>query len=80
MHLTRVHFAGCVKGHLLMTKLKCIKHDKRVMVLGTETIIHRSDGSVCNSRDLVIGGKVGRNISKLLGQVPAATIAEEEGL
>jgi hypothetical protein len=30
-------------------KLKCVEHNKRVMVIQPQEAIHRSDGSKCNS-------------------------------
>jgi hypothetical protein len=39
-------------------KLKCTEHKRRVMVLELEDrdkTIHRSDGSICTSRELTIG-------------------------
>lgn len=37
-------------------KLKCKTHDRRVMVLESETVIHRNDGTKCES-DVVMGDR-----------------------
>jgi hypothetical protein len=42
-----------------VAKLKCVKHDRRVMVLkGTHKVVHREDGSYCESDKIYHKGRV----------------------
>lgn len=37
-------------------KLKCVDHNRRVMVLDNAKTLHRSDGSECDTSHVTIGG------------------------
>lgn len=41
-----------------MAKLKCVKDNRRVMVLDTGTVLHRSDGTHCETDKVKIGENV----------------------
>jgi hypothetical protein len=50
---------GLEGGGDIIAKLKCMKHDRRVMVLmGSHKVVHREDGSNCESDKIMHKGRV----------------------
>lgn len=41
-----------------MAKLKCVEHERRVMVISSENALHRSDDSKCSGFVLTMGKKL----------------------